>query len=44
MGIGELNLDRQRALIDRQMTVSLLRAPRGRKGFDPTTVLAAWKG
>lgn len=43
-GIGALNLDRHRALIDALMTVSLLRAPRGRKGFDKTTVLVAWKG
>lgn len=43
-GIAALNLDRQRALIDRLMTVSLLRAPRGRKGLDPNAVLVAWKG
>ncbi|QNE47565.1 recombinase family protein [Glaciihabitans sp. INWT7] len=43
-GIAALNLDRQRALIDYLMTVSLLRAPRGRKGFNPSTVLIAWKG
>ena len=43
-GVAALNLDRQRSLIDRLMTVSLLRAPRGRKGFDPSTVLLGWKG
>lgn len=43
-GLAALNLDRQRALIDTLMTVYLLRAPRGRRAFDPSTVLIAWKG
>lgn len=38
-----LNLDRQRALIDTLMMVELLRAPRGRKGFDPDTVRITWR-
>lgn len=42
-GLSTLNLDRQRALIDTIMTVHLLRAPRGRKGFDPDTVRVTWK-
>lgn len=42
-GIAALKLDRQRTLIDTLMTVYLLRAPRGRKGFDKSTVLVAWK-
>lgn len=43
-GLAALNQDRQRALIDALMTVELLRAPRGRKGFDPDTVRVTWKG
>ncbi|MFC6172638.1 recombinase family protein [Subtercola frigoramans] len=43
-GLGALNLDRQRALIETLMTVCLLRAPRGRKTFDPDTVSVTWKG
>ncbi|GAA4256612.1 hypothetical protein GCM10022255_070150 [Dactylosporangium darangshiense] len=38
-----LNLDRRRALIDTLMTVELLRAPRGRKGFDPDTLRITWR-
>lgn len=38
LGLSALNLDRQRALIDILMTVELLRAPRGRKGFNPESV------
>ena len=43
-GLQALNLDRQRVLIDTLMTVHLLRAPRGRKGFDPDTVRITWRG
>lgn len=42
-GLAALNLDRQRALIDTLMTVDLLRAPRGRRGFDPDSVVVAWR-
>ena len=43
-GLHAMNLDQQRALINTLMTVHLLRAPRGRKGFDPATVLISWAG
>lgn len=43
-GIAALDRDRQRVLIDTLMDVYLLRAPRGRKGFDPETVRVAWHG
>lgn len=43
-GLAALNLDRQRALIDTIMTVELIRAPRGRKGFDPDSVRIIWRG
>jgi site-specific DNA recombinase len=43
-GLDALNLDRQRALIETLMTVHLLRAPRGRKAFDPDSVRITWKG
>lgn len=42
-GLTALDLDRQRALIDTLMTVDLLRAPRGRRGFDPASVVVAWR-
>lgn len=42
-GLAALNLDRQRALIDALMTIELLRAPRGRKGFSTDTVRVTWK-
>lgn len=42
-GFGALNLDRQRALIDTLMTVDLLRAPRGRRAFDPDSVRVSWR-
>lgn len=41
-GMAELDLDRQRALIDTLMTVELLRAPRGRRAFDPASVRIGW--
>lgn len=43
-GLAALHQDRQRALIDTLMTVELLRAPRGRKGFDPDSLRITWKG
>jgi site-specific DNA recombinase len=43
-GFDTLSLDRQRALIDTLMTVHLLRAPRGRRGFDPESVRIVWNG
>jgi hypothetical protein len=43
-GIAALDRDRQRVLIDTLMDVYLLRAPRGRKGFDPDTVRVVWHG
>lgn len=43
-GFDMLSLDRQRALIDTLMTVQLLRAPRGRRGFDPESVRIVWNG
>ncbi|WP_223690980.1 recombinase family protein [Leifsonia poae] len=42
-GLASLNLDRQRALIDTLMTVDLLRAPRGRRAFDPASLAVAWR-
>ncbi|MGD4206353.1 hypothetical protein QT666_22560, partial [Xanthomonas citri pv. citri] len=42
-GLASLDLDRQRALVDALMTVYLRRAPRGRKGFDKSTVRVAWR-
>jgi hypothetical protein len=42
-GLASLNLDRQRALIDTLMTVDLLRAPRGRRAFDPASLVVAWR-
>ncbi|CCE76120.1 recombinase family protein [Clavibacter nebraskensis] len=42
-GFDTLGLDRQRALIDTLMTAHLLRAPRGRRGFDPDTVRIVWR-
>ena len=37
------HLDARRALIGALMTVKLLPAPRGRKGFDPATVQIEWR-
>ncbi|MGO8608745.1 hypothetical protein ACC848_37880, partial [Rhizobium johnstonii] len=42
-GVEGLSLDRLRAHLDGTMQVRLLRAPRGRKGFDPATVQTPWR-
>jgi site-specific DNA recombinase len=43
-GLAGLDLDRQRALVDALMTVHLVRAPRGKRGFDPDSVRITWRG
>ncbi|KGA18216.1 hypothetical protein GM51_8905 [freshwater metagenome] len=40
----EATLGVKRAVIDALMTVTLLPVPRGKKGFDPDTVVIEWKG
>jgi DNA invertase Pin-like site-specific DNA recombinase len=40
----EATLGVKRAVIDALMTVTLLPVPRGKKGFDPDSVVIEWKG
>lgn len=40
----KLSLDRQRAILDAFMVVTLHRQQQGKKGFDPASVTIAWKG
>lgn len=40
----KLSLDRRRAIVNAFLTVRLRRTPRGRKGFDPASVIIEWKG
>lgn len=42
-GFAPLDLQRQRGVIDTLMTIDLLRAPRGRRPFDPESMRYEWK-